>query len=117
MTHTEFKAELDNREIRNSYKLTKWGSQYWTIDGVQYRMSDHRKPDGYFTSYVFGETDFSDYALMLNVVVSNVAEKDKVRHLSYEEREILHYGRYLQENQPKRFNNWVAYHPEFHELI
>lgn len=116
MTQVEFTSELKNRNITYTNKLTKWGSGYWTIDGVHYRMSDHRKPSDHFTSYVYGETDFSNYETMLEVVFQNVEKKNEVRHLTYEQQETLGYGRYLQENDIESFNNWINYHPDFYEL-
>jgi hypothetical protein len=116
MTQVEFTTELEKREIRFTNKLTVWGSGYWTIDGVHYRMSDHRKPSDHFTSYVFGETDFSNFSEMLEVVLNNVEKKNEVRHLTYEQQETLSYGRYLQENNIESFNNWVKHHSDFYEL-
>jgi hypothetical protein len=118
MTQVEFTSELEIRNIRYTNKLTKWGSGYWTIDGAHYRMSDHRKPIDTLDSYKFGVNDFleSDYTGILTVVLQNVEERNETRHLTYEQKETLSYGRYLQKNDVESFNNWINYNADFYEL-
>lgn len=116
MTQSEFIKELDHKNIRFTNKLTKWGSGYWMIDGKKYRMADHRKPSDHFTNYVYGENDFSNFNEMLNKVIENVKSENEVRHLTYEQRDMLGYGTYLLENNPVEFKNWIKYHAEFNEL-
>jgi len=116
MTQLEFTSELEKNNINYKSKLTKWGSSYWVIDGMNYRMADHRKPSDHVSIYVFGKNDFSNYENMFKVVLKNVEKKNEVRHLTYEQQQVLSYGRYLQENDIETYNNWINHHPEFKEL-
>ncbi len=116
MNKSEFKAELRKLDVMFTDKVTKWGSEYWTIDGSGYRHSDHRKPEGSFTKYIFGENDFAEYSDMIVKVRINVEKKNITRHLSYDDREVLGYGQYLESTDPELFNTWINHHPNFYEL-
>lgn len=114
MKKSEFISEISKQNVPLSCKLTKWGSEYWTIDGIRYRVSDHRKEG--ISMYEYGINDFSDYGHMMGVVLKNIEKENEFRHLTYDQKEMLKYGRFLMEDDMDEFNNWIKYHEEFNEL-
>ena len=114
----DFVREIVNMGVTFTQKATIWGSQYWTIDGTRYRLSDHRKPESGYSEYEYGKNDFDTLSDMLEVVRANVREKNKVRHLSFEERSIYYEGLYCKENNlVEDFEQWANNNQELAELL
>lgn len=51
-TATEIITILTEAQIKFNRSTSIWGSEYWTISGVNYRISNHDKPDGQIYSGV-----------------------------------------------------------------
>lgn len=112
----KFISELHRLDVRHTYKCTKWGSEYWSINGINYRLSDHRKPEYNVTSYIFGKNDFDNYDSLLNKVIEDYNEDNKIKHLTFEQKEILFRGEYLKINDPDTFDKYIAVHPDFFDI-
>ena len=80
--HNALKDILGKAQITNILKVShKNNSHYWTIDGMHYRVSDHRKPKGSFgEEYYRGgaeKNDFRNYDEFYDFLKSKIDLSDK----------------------------------------
>ena len=65
MTRLEFENKLNEKSIPYNFHQALSGSQYVTINGNKYRLSDHYQPSHY---QVRNYTDVNSYEEILNLV-------------------------------------------------
>jgi len=76
MTEVQFQAELKLNGLAFSVHRAMSGSQYWSINGNQYRLSDHINP--HKPVWLVGRIECVTYEQMLRLVLEDYAKSQEL---------------------------------------
>jgi hypothetical protein len=91
MNAHELISELKLAEISCTYELSHvWGSQYFTVDGRHFRVSNHSKKTD--ISYEYGVNDFNTVDDLRNRIIElgyNLSDKTELKNQFFAEYSLL----------------------------